>query len=704
MRNIIVVLIGIGLYLSGWNTLPAAEKNEACFIFACAPNNDLYQVMKDNGLKCLRFDDPVEAVRQAPAGAGLLILAEGYPMFMTAVYGEVLDHLKEKNLRCYLEYSCHLAGLKPGMMKALPRTRAVVTSEAFGPDLAPMRILSINGCVFVPYEGVKKPHIVIAKVAGYDTAVYGLPTEKNACWPILFELDRGDVMAATTKLSNFVQARNGPQAAWQSVWKMVLNWLQPGREIPPLKWAATVNPYYSRDAALPDDAEKLAMDRSFGWFKRVLDMPMHHGLRDRTDRNSPSENGFFEGYSSSIDMAGGQPVSGGQRNDCSGESLMAFATGQKLTQDSLYGRAAANVGDWVYCYSHNTKGPRAHPASPSYGLMGWSNGSPNVYYTDDNARCMLGTIGCTAMLGEHRWDEGLARSLLANFRLSGPNGFQPGRVDEDNLQFNGWRYYHSQPCEIEYSPHYVSWILACYLWGYQQSGYEPFLTQTKKAIQTLVEAYPDRWKWTNGIQQERARLLLPLAWLVRAQDTTQHRAWLMKIAGDLIEDQVACGAIREELGDLKKGSYPPPEKNEDFGNYEAPLIQQNGDPSCDLLYTSNFAFLSLHEAAAATGEPSIRQAEDKLAKYLCRVQIHSEARPEFDGGWYRGFDFDKWEYWGEDADAGWGVWCTESGWTQSWITSVLGLRQMKTSLWELGKQKNVKDIIERQVKVMIPKP
>ena len=44
-----------------------------------------------------------------------------------------------------------------------------------------------------------------------------------------------------------------------------------------------------------------------------------------------------------------------------------------------------------------------------------------------------------------------------------------------------------------------------------------------------MAAYPGKWRWTNGIAQERARMLLPLAWLVRLQDTPEHRAWLHRI-------------------------------------------------------------------------------------------------------------------------------------------------------------------------------
>jgi len=697
MRPVLVFLFCTAALCVFWSE--DAHGAGECFVFSCGADNDLYRVMRENGLECRRYDTPAEAAEKAPEGAGLLILADGYPMNMTAVYGEVLDRLAEKKLRCYLEFPCHVPGLEPDKVRAVSKERLVVASEAFGAELPPMRILSINSCRFIPYKGVKKAHLVLAKVAGFDTAVYGLPAET---YPILFEAERGDLLVATTKLSHFVQARYGPQAGWQSVWKMVLGWLQPGKEIGALQWTATVRPSFAQEDPLPKDAEKQAFERGVKWFERALEMPMHEELRRRTDRKKPVEDGFFECYFSGINLDGSQPIGSTQRNDCNGEAMFALAMGDALLKGNLWRRAAENIGDWLYLYSHNTKGPRAHPASPSYGQMGWSNTSPDVYYSDDQARCMLGTIGCSVLLKDDRWDERMARCLAANLRICGTNGFQRGRRDEDNLQYDGWRYYHDQPVKIEYSPHYVSWIWACYLWGYQQSGHEPFLTQAKKGMQTLVEAYPDGWKWTNGIQQERARLLLPLAWLVRVEDTAEHRGWLMKIAKDLIDDQAECGAIREELGDLEKGSYPPPQKNDDFGNYEAALIQENGDPACDLLYTTNFAFLSLHEAVAATGEPVLREAEEKLAKFLCRIQIRSEKRPELDGGWYRGFDFGKWEYWASDADVGWGVWCIESGWTQAWITSVLGLRHMQTSLWELACRKETGPVIRTCLKEMIP--
>ena len=125
-------------------------------------------------------------------------------------------------------------------------------------------------------------------------------------------------------------------------------------------------------------------------------------------------------------------------------------------------------------------------------------------------------------------------------------------------------------------------------------------------------------------------------------------------------------------------------------------------PCATFFILSDFAFLGLHEAAAATGEQLYLDAEDKLAKFLCRIQIRSEKHPELDGGWFRAFDFNRWEYWASNGDKGWGAWCIETGWTQSWITAVLGLRQIKSSVWDFTKDSKIEKYFDGLQKQMLP--
>jgi hypothetical protein len=297
-----------------------------------------------------------------------------------------------------------------------------------------------------------------------------------------------------------------------------------------------------------------------------------------------------------------------------------------------------------------------------------------VYYADDNARGMLGMITAAAALQTDRWDERLAQCLLANLRMTSRLGFSPERVNGP-LPPDAWRERFASEFTF-FCPHHQAYLQACLLWAYRQGGDRLFLERAKRAIRLTMEAYPDQWVWTNGqMTIERARFLLPLAWLVRVEDTPEHRGWLDRLVTDLLADQVDCGAIRTRI-------VQSPAGNEAYASRETSLVEQNGDPVSDLLYECNFALLGLHEAAAATGIPAYRAAEDKLAHYICRIQARSEKHPELDGVWYRGFDFQRWEYWAADADVGWSLWSTETGWTQGELITTLVMRQLQTSVWD----------------------
>ena len=136
--------------------------------------------------------------------------------------------------------------------------RAVVASDAFAPALEKLRILGIQDCRFVPV-GLGRADIVVARVAAFDHAIYGLPGKD--VFPILFEHPRGGLLVATTKLSQFVTGRYAPSDAWRPIWKHVLAWLCPGRTVPELNWIPSVRPSFPREETLPADVERQAFRR-----------------------------------------------------------------------------------------------------------------------------------------------------------------------------------------------------------------------------------------------------------------------------------------------------------------------------------------------------------------------------------------------------------------------------------------------------------
>lgn len=309
-------------------------------------------------------------------------------------------------------------------------------------------------------------------------------------------------------------------------------------------------------------------------------------------------------------------------------------------------------------------------------------------YGDDNANVMLATMLASTDLKNSRWDEMLLRGLLANLRTTGKLGFRGDRIDLPALA-QGWRQFHDAS-PVNYSPHFESYLWACDLWVYRQTGFQPFLIKATNGIGMTMKAYPGGWRWQDSL--ERGRMLLCLAWLVRLEDTAEHRALLKTVADDLLKRQDACGAIREWL-DRDTADPRLPKSNEAYGTGETMLIARDGDPASDQLYTTGFTLLGLHEAVAATGDVSLKKAEDKLAEFLCRIQIRSPEFPWLNGAWFRAFDDRRWEFWASSADIGWGAWSVEAGWAQSWSAATLGLRQQRTNFWDATKNERLKKIL-----------
>jgi hypothetical protein len=682
---------------------------QARLYLCCRPDNDLWRVLKASRADCVRYETPTEAVAAAGEGAGALILADGYPARTTDIPDAVFEEAARKKLKLYVEYPAALPGLAVGLPQDAKKERGVITSDIFGAALPPLSIVAINGCRYVPLEA-PHPHVVLAKVAGVDTAVFGL--KDTPIIPVLFDHPRGGLLVATTKLSQFVSGRYMPAESWRAIWQTILG--QVGLKGVSFDWTPTVRPTYGPTEPLPADAESQALARSAKWImqSRVLrhsqwpEPALKRSLTYGTVRDMPEAAwprgdgslGVLEGFSSSIRADGSQPMRYAVRNDCMTEVAMLMTFAAAAAGSPEYGRVAREILDYDLLRSGLALGTRADPKQAAYGLVGWALDSPDSYWGDDNARAILAMAASGALLKDSRWNEALVRCVLANLRTTGVGGYREECIAEAALRQRGWEsYWRAAP--VKFSPHFESWLWACFCWAYEQTHFAPLLESSQAGARALMAAYPQDWFWClRSGAIERARALLPLAWLVRVHDTPEHRQWLRRVAGDLVALQDSSGAIREVVAEGSQGTV----SNAEYDTRETSLIQTNGDPICDLLYSCNFAIIGLHEAATATGDPFYAQAEDRLAGFLCRVQISSEAHPELDGAWYRGFDFRRWEYWASNADWEWGPWCTETGWTQPWIAGTLALRQQKTSLWELLLRTRIKAEFERLRPEMLP--
>ena len=681
-------------------------------------SNDLVKVLKGKeNIQLKLYSDPLEAAGKARRKEALLVLADNYPVSKVILSDDFYKLVKEKELRAYIEFPDRLPEAETGKTEKADAERAVVNSRFFNGRPDSLGILSINGLHYLEIPpGTGKTHIVAAKVAGFDSAIYGLP-EKSM--PLLIEMEDYPLLISATNLSSFVTGRYAPKEEWAAIWMHILEFVMPGLQVENLDWQPVVRPFLAAEEVFPEKFQLQALQRGIEWYKNArmliptswedtLSSLVESGIqRIKYSPEIPpgdGSNGVFECIFSEIDENGSQPIGIMKRGDCISETSMAFAAAGKVFDNSEYLEISKNLLDYYLLNSYALKKEYGDPGHGAYGLIPWGISNHAWYrasYGDDNARFILAAITAAALTGSDHWDEILMRSLVALLRTTGKNGFRGSRINLEDFQKNGWRFYYNREI-INPAPHFECYLWACFLWAYDKTGDPLFLERAKRGINIMMELYPDGWRWTNGLAQERARMILPLAWLVRTEDTPGNREMLMTVVNDFLKLQDQTGAIREELGDIKMGKYPPPQSNEAYGTNEASLIAQNGDPVSDLLYTTNFAFLGLHEAAFATDDEGIKGAADKLAEFLCRIQVSSKGHPELDGGWMRAFDFRRFEHWGSNADHGWGAWSIETGWTQGWITAILSLREMDTSIWELTENTEISRYHDKLKKMLIP--
>ncbi len=286
----------------------------------------------------------------------MLVLVDGDSPSLVPLPPGFFEQAAEKRLRLYVEYPASLPGLEIGKPRAVAFERLVVNSDFFGASLRPMRILGTNGMSFVPVKG-EKVHLVAARVAGVERAVYGLPEET---FPILFEHPQFKALVATAGLSHFVTARYAPADAWRSVWSGVLRWLLPGRNLPDLKWTPTVRPSFGPDEALPTDVERSALGRGLDWYKhsklippesRRAEIEKSPGNLPVPPRDSPDGDGSLgicEAILASIHSDGSQWQGTSRRGDCNGESAAALALAGKALGDPQAAQLAGNILDYWY--------------------------------------------------------------------------------------------------------------------------------------------------------------------------------------------------------------------------------------------------------------------------------------------------------------------------------------------------------------------
>ena len=566
------VLKTLSLLPAAWMTLGKHDVAAPSLVFSCSASNDLYKLLASGVVPLPRYETPEEAVAQSAPGSGVLILAEGYPTKPTHLDAGLLREGGGEKVAPVRGISVVCAGTRGGEPCAVAKARSgnlleriVVASDAFSPALEKLSILDFHDGRYVPINAANAD-LSLARVAGFDKAVYGLPAE--GVKPILFKAPGRDSLVSTSKLSQFVTGRYEPVKSWGSVWTWILEWLYPDVPGSPgeirtggssVVWP-TSNLCPRTPNSMPSKEVWSGTARQSCLYilpgrKRWLNAPPWMAPSPGPPRDWPlgdGSQGMLEGFSTVIESDGSQLLGWWRRNDCMGETSMAMALSSALTGKPRDGEIAANLNDFIYF--HSTLAHRDDPAKPDVrvGGMGVAEKLRGIGAMTMRAARLapLRRRPCS------RRTAGMKSCCAACWRTCAPRGSwasaKTAWTKNNCRRKGGGTIMKRKPSAMR-----PTFRPTC---GRRFSGPTIRLVipgswkRRRRRFGMTMAAYPDKWRWTNGIQQERARMLLPLAWLVRIEDSPEHRQWLKRMAEALLALQDECGALREEIGSAAQGA------------------------------------------------------------------------------------------------------------------------------------------------------
>lgn len=249
---------------------------------AKADNDILVAARSGSGSTAKVFGTIDAALAVAATGDGLLVMAErmlpsnpGVPQNGTGVSVSPAQWttMKAKELSVFIEFPAHLPGASTPLPVAQTLFERVVVSPNASGLVAPLGALDLlhphKHVDFAVLPASLLPHaqLVLAKVAGFDTACFGLPAA-NATHPFLVEASPSLLIAAT-QLSYCRRRRFAPSDRWMAVISRVLSFASGGAWQPPAAplWVPSVTTSFNSTEPLPSDAERQAVIRGVSNFR-----------------------------------------------------------------------------------------------------------------------------------------------------------------------------------------------------------------------------------------------------------------------------------------------------------------------------------------------------------------------------------------------------------------------------------------------------
>ena len=240
------------------------------------PSNDLVKTLNANynGVKVYSSLDTALKNAESDKTKGIMVLADNYPNSTTAITESQAAAIYNLGIRIYIEYPSNNVDLGISGYSGtgvMGYDRAIVT-DAAALGIPEYSLLYVHGAQYVKKTDISRSWLVNATVVGYDTVEFydeatGALTD---CTPYsMLEVNaNGNVLVASTKLSQFISARYAPYARWQSLWHSVFSWVagKDKADVTLPTWTAKLNANYGPDEELADNAYSEAVRLNTEWF------------------------------------------------------------------------------------------------------------------------------------------------------------------------------------------------------------------------------------------------------------------------------------------------------------------------------------------------------------------------------------------------------------------------------------------------------
>ncbi|WP_163513477.1 hypothetical protein [Fodinicola acaciae] len=636
------------------------------------------------------------------AHRAVIVLADGYRQAAPAptTIGHQVAEFVRAGGRAYVEYATG-----PGLPTAgEPRPSGVERIFVTDKEVAGFEALTLfdeHQSWLLPVTAPENATELLSygRVAGVYSAVFGPPDESL---PALLEipLGSGSLLFATTALSNFQHGHYRLAARWRQLVRGLLASLH-GIDAPPVvrvrtsprEWAASGTPvrilvsspqpvtsdvpltevapgeWQSAELNLPDGEHVFAVGKENvriqvspreQRYRRMLDRCVEWYDRagmffDRPDGSA----GIAEGFMSEVQPDGEHPFRSVRRGDCYVENAYAFRLYAELSGDKRYRTIGDNLLRLVRDRMQVLDRTAVYGAWETREYWKTLVEMDNLFSDDDgwiSAFVLADGIqraDDSAVSQGLRGVESLMRTADAEFGLQ----VNPWRTPS-YLIGHGWDEIPTLPLtdNLDVSAHWQSAPHVAYLFAYAATGDQRYLDIAIRGLDHMAAEFP-RMRLETSRTTEYIRFLLPL--LGAYHYTGKYRDVIMRIADFLMERR------DPESGALAEWDGRNPTSNFAYGLDEQSIVQQNGDPITDQLYTLGFAAWTLPIAHQLTGEPVFDELATGVLDYLSRIQIDDDS--PLSGAWMRSFDFANWEYFGSNADIGWGPYCVETGWANATI-------------------------------------